>query len=119
MLDLENGIVIRQAELQWATAETLVLKVVWQAQQASLPDYSVAVHLVSQDPPAGPQDIVTQADRKHPVVGWYPTSRWVAGEVVTDYYRLTVPPQAEPQAVRIGMYQRIDDGQFQNSKWLS
>jgi hypothetical protein len=121
LLDLGNGVVVRRAELRWETADTLILMVEWQARQELLPNYSVAVHLVSQNPPTDPRHVLAQADREHPVAGWYPTSRWLAGEVVTDYYLLTVPPQAEaaPQAVRLGMYQLADDGQFQNSDWLS
>ena len=82
-------------------------------------DYSIAVHLVAQDPPTGPHDIIAQADRNHPVEGWYPTSRWQTGETVSEYYRLTLPPDAAPTAVRVGMYQVAADGRFENSDWLS
>jgi len=116
---LGNGILIREANLTWHTPDTLLLTVDWEAEQQDLPNYSVAIHLVTQTPPTGPQDIAAQADRAHPVNGWYPTSRWAANELVRDHYLLTVPPDSAPTAVRIGMYQQVEDGQFINSEWLS
>ncbi len=119
VLALGNGIAIHQADLAWLSADQLLLTVTWQAQQGGLPDYSVAVHLVAQDPPTGPQDILAQADSTHPVNGWYPTSRWQPGELVTDHFLLSVPGGSAPQAVRVGMYQSLPDGSFQNTAWLS
>jgi hypothetical protein len=119
LLDLGNGIAIRDAQLVWTDDNTLHLAVEWQALQDDLSDYSIAVHLVAQDPPIGPQDILTQADRNHPVAGWYPSSLWQAGEVVTDHFLLEVPEGGEPVAVRVGMYQALADGTFANSEWLS
>lgn len=119
VLDLGNGILIRQTDLAWLAADQLLLTVTWQGQQAGLPDYSVAVHLVAQEPPAGPQDILAQADSSHPVNGWRPTSTWQPGELVTDHFLLAVPEGAAPQAVRVGMYQALPDGSFANTAWLS
>ena len=119
VLALGNGIAIHQADLAWLPDNQLLLTVTWQAQQPDLGDYSVAVHLVSQDPPTGSQDILAQADSSHPVYGWYPTSRWQPGELVTDHFLLAVPEGAAPQAVRVGMYQSLPDGAFQNTAWLS
>ena len=116
---LGNGIVIQNATLSSPAFDTLLLTINWEAKQNELPDYSIAIHLVTQDPPTAPQDILAQADRAHPVDGWYPTSRWVAGEVVRDHYLLTIPPDAAPIAVRVSMYQALEDGQFINSEWLS
>ncbi len=116
---LGNGLVIRHAELAWAADDTLLVTVDWQAQQDHLADYSVAVHLVTQDPPTAPEHVIAQADSAHPVDGWYPTSDWVKGEVVRDVYSLAAPPASKPVAVQIDMYRVLADGQFQNSKWLS
>jgi hypothetical protein len=118
-LDLQNGIAIQTAEATWRGPERLELTVEWRAQENVEGDYSVAVHLVSEDPPAGPQDILTQADRSHPVDGWYPTSRWQAGEVVSDYYWLEAPAGSQPVAIRVAMYQTLPDGSFENTAWLS
>jgi hypothetical protein len=38
--------------------------------------------------------------------------------MVRDHYRLRVPADAAPVAVRIGMYRQTADG-FENSPWLS
>ena len=119
VFDLGNGILIQQAELTWETDDTLLLSVDWQAQNGNLADYSIAIHLVAQDPPTGPQDILDQADRNHPVAGRYPTSRWQAGEVVSSFYQLNVPSGTQPVAVRVSMYQVIEDGSFVNTDWLS
>jgi len=79
-------------------------------------DHAVAVHLLAAYPPAGPEDILAQADRSHPVGGWYPTSRWSAGECVPDSYAL---PQMEGAiGVRLAMYRALSDGSFENSEWL-
>jgi hypothetical protein len=119
LLDLGNGIAIQDAALTWLDDDTLHLIVTWQALQDDLSNYSIAVHLAAQDPPTGPQDILTQADRNHPVFGWYPTSRWQAGQVVTDHFVLDVPEGSLPLTVRVGMYQMLADGSFENSEWLS
>lgn len=119
LLHLKNGLTILRADLAWEDERTLLLSVVWQAREAVDVDYSVAVHLVSRDPPAGPGDIPAQADAEHPVDGLYPTSLWRPGEVVRDDVLLSAPPGAEPVALRVGMYRILADGQFENSDWLS
>ncbi len=117
--DLGQGVLVRQVDLSWRTEDTLLLVVSWQAQKDHLPDYSVAVHLVSRDPPAGSADLLAQDDRANPVYGWYPVSRWSAGEVVREMYLLKVPAGSSPKAVRLGMYQVSSAGEFRNSPWLS
>jgi hypothetical protein len=117
-LTLENGVAVQAADLAWIDEDTLELEVVWRALRPIETDYSVAVHLLRADPPAGPADLLDQDDRAHPVDGWYPTSRWRAGEMVRDHYRLRVPAEAAPVAVRVGMYRQTADG-FENSPWLS
>ncbi|MCP4428135.1 MAG: DUF2723 domain-containing protein, partial [Chloroflexi bacterium] len=104
LFNLSNGILIRQASVAWRSDNELDIIIDWQAEREPLSDYSVAVHLVAQDPPTGSHDIIAQADRNHPVEGWYPTSRWQTGEIVSEYYRLVLPPDAKPTAVRVGMY---------------
>jgi hypothetical protein len=119
LLRLDNDIAIQDVQLRWADEQTLLVQVTWQALVQPTADYSVAIHLVSQDPPAGPQDIVAQADQANPVDGWYATSQWTAGEIVHDAYALTVPPEAVATTVRVGMYQVTAAGEFRNSGWLS
>lgn len=119
LLDLENGIGVVDASLSRRSDSQLLLKMIWLAGDAPDADYSVAVHLVAFDPPRGPEDILSQADQQHPVEGWYPTSRWTAGEIVTDHYLIDVPAGSQPVAVRVGMYRQQPDGSFENSPWLS
>jgi hypothetical protein len=124
--DLGNGIAIRSVQLAEQPDGGLEVTVYWQAgpaygqaESAPLRDYSVAVHLVASDPPRSGEDVLAQADRAHPVYGFYPTSRWRAGEVVRDQYTISLPEGANPQAVRIGMYYVDEDGAFVNTRWLS
>ena len=118
-LDLGNGIRIAYAEVSRLSNDKALITVVWQATEVPIIDYSVAVHLVANDPPHGPEDVLATSDRKHPVDGWYPTSRWTSGEVVTDVYLIDMVDDPKPAAVRVAMYHRDDDGSFVNSSWLS
>jgi len=118
-LDLENGLRIARAGLSPSRDGRLVLELVWQAVTVPGADYSVAVHLVAHDPPRGPDDILAQRDFQHPVEGWYPTSRWTAGELVNDYYFIEAPAGSRPVAVRVTLYRQRDNGSFENGPWLS
>lgn len=118
-LDLENGVWIRSAQLSREEDGRFTLTVYWQAEEMPSVDYSVAVHLTAHDPPQGAEDVLFQADRYHPVYGWYPTSRWRAGEVVRDHYIIEVPDGTQPQSVRVALYRTDDSGSFVNSPWLS
>jgi hypothetical protein len=117
-LDLGNGIRVLGAQLNRSRPDQLTLTVYWQAEQEPDKDYNVAVHLLAHDPPQGPGDILAQADRQHPVGGWYPTSRWQAEEIVRDDYVIPVSAGTQPVAVRVGMYQVDPQGQFVNTEWL-
>jgi hypothetical protein len=117
--DLANGARVRGYQLVWASEDELQLTLYWQADEPLAFDYSTAVHLVAADPPAGPADILTQADKAHPVDGWYPTTRWRAGEIVRDSYLLPVPAGSAPAAVRVAMYRSDPAAGFVNSPWLS
>ncbi len=79
--------------------DALRLALVWRAQQAMPTDYTVFVHLVNaQDAIAAQYDAMPQGNT-------YPTSWWVAGEVVTDNITLSLK-DAPPGAYRlaVGMY---------------
>ncbi|MDP2661165.1 MAG: glycosyltransferase family 39 protein [Dehalococcoidia bacterium] len=71
----------------------------WKAETAPNHDYTVFVQLI------GPGGLVSQYDAK-PRANSYPTSVWDAGEVVQDFFRLSVPPGAEVGTYRLiaGMY---------------
>lgn len=117
--DLENGARIVGVETSRMADDRILLTVYWQADRPIAADYSTAVHLVAHDPPAGPADILSQADRAHPVDGWYPTTRWRSGEIVRDAYLLNVPEGSAPAAIRVGMYRSDPTAGFVNTPWLS
>ncbi|MBC7254673.1 MAG: hypothetical protein H5T66_01020 [Chloroflexi bacterium] len=117
LLDLGNGVAIISTEIA-RSPDVLELLVSWQAVQPIREDYSVGVHLLAHVPP-GPQDILAQADRAHPIGGWYPTSQWDEREIVQDEYLLSIPEGSHPVAVRIGMYRILGAGQFANTPWLT
>ena len=117
--DLGNGARIWGVASEWSGDDQILLTVYWQADEAIAADYSTAVHLVANDPPTGPADVLAQADRSHPVDGWYPTTRWQPGEIVRDSYLLTVPAGSSPAAIRIAMYRTDPEAGFVNTPWLS
>jgi hypothetical protein len=117
--DLENGARILGVESEWAGPDDILLTVYWRADRPVEADYSTAVHLVAQDPPASEADILDQADRAHPVDGWYPTTRWREGEIVRDAYLLRVPEGSSPAAMRVAMYRSDPAAGFVNTPWLS
>jgi hypothetical protein len=114
---LGNGIIVRNAHLDCQDNQ-ITLTVDWEAQQPILNDYSVAVHLLRQQPLADPADLLAQADASHPVAGWYPTTLWSPGIITRDSYILTIPPDTTPAALRITMYTQTADGSFVNGEWL-
>jgi hypothetical protein len=117
--NLENGAHIRGYRAEWASDNEILLSVYWQAARPIEADYSTAVHLVAHDPPASETDILDQADKAHPVDGWYPTTRWRADEIVRDMYLLTVPEGGNPAAIRVAMYRTDPTAGFVNTPWLS
>ncbi len=117
--DLQNGVTVRAVETEWVSPTEVMLTVYWEAENGVDDDYSVAVHLVAQDPPRGEADILDQDDRAAPVNNWYPPSRWRPGEIVRDRYLVSVPEEASPAAIRLGMYRHDPEMGFVNTPWLS
>jgi hypothetical protein len=117
--DLENGVQVRAVETEWVSPTDILLTVYWQAEEGADADYSVAVHLVVQDPPQSEADILDQDDRVAPVNNWYPPSRWRPGEIVRDRYLVTVPEGSSPAGIRLGMYRSDPEAGFINTPWLS
>jgi hypothetical protein len=109
---------IAAAELE-RQGEAYLVRVDWVAERKPGRDYSTAVHLVSRVPAEGAEDVLDQADSRHPVEGWYPTTGWVAGQVVRDMYRLEASPEKVPLAVRVTAYYVAEDGGFVNGEWLT
>ena len=74
----------------------------WQSLAEVAEDYVVFVHLLDQ----GTGQLVAQIDEA-PQNGDYPTSLWVAGEIVIDRHTLSAPnnlPAGTPLLLRVGFY---------------
>ncbi len=103
---LGESILLRGYDLSGAPQSNTPLTVTlyWQAQTALSRDYTVFVHLFDE---AG--EMLAQDDGP-PRAGWYPTSAWVAGDVIIDVRRLDVPELSAGQTVyvRVGMYLPAD-----------
>ncbi|MDX2160940.1 MAG: DUF2723 domain-containing protein [bacterium] len=88
--------------------ESWDVRIDWVAPVPPLPrDYSVFVHLLDAD-----GNVIAQADQVAPVYGWYPFTRWTAGEQVRDVY-----PLARVRGgvrIRYGLYYQENDGTFTN-----
>ncbi len=117
--DLNNGIRIRNVQKNKIDDNQIQLTIYWENVASTTHDFSVAIHLVAQDPPMSAADILSQADNNHPVEGFYPTTRWQPGEIVRDDYLVTIPPGSEPAAIRIGMYYQDPEAGFINTPWHS
>ncbi|MHB8627322.1 MAG: hypothetical protein ACYDBJ_11050 [Aggregatilineales bacterium] len=103
-----DGIVTYGAKLDCSPDSGITLHVTWGAQTAPARDFSVFVHLIGRDA----NDVLATADESAPVYGWYPTSRWSAGEAIPDFYILPTAPKAI--AVQFGLYEQPTPGQFVN-----
>ncbi|MCB8976447.1 MAG: glycosyltransferase family 39 protein [Ardenticatenaceae bacterium] len=75
------------------------LKTYWQAQRPIEASYTIFVHLLDGD-----GVLVAQQDAL-PQGGAYPTTIWAVGEVVVDEAVLSLPPEAKPATLSIGLYQ--------------
>lgn len=116
--DLENGVRVRGWHVEWLNDEDLLLTIYWQAERPLETNYSVAIHLVAREQPAGEADILDQADLANPVDGWYPTTQWRDDEIVRDTALLHVPEGSAPAAIRVAMYRSDPELGFVNSPWL-
>jgi 4-amino-4-deoxy-L-arabinose transferase-like glycosyltransferase len=79
------------------------LELVWQAETAPAVDYTIFVHWLTVDGRCEP--CIWQQDTI-PRQGQYPTTRWLAGEVIIDTFQMTPPSHLPPGTypVEIGWY---------------
>ncbi|HOT91880.1 MAG TPA: hypothetical protein PLJ78_07510 [Anaerolineae bacterium] len=91
-----------------AAGQPLEVTLYWQALAEMTEDYLVFVHLL--DMTSG--RIIAQVDEA-PQHNGYPTSLWLAGEIVTDRHTLAIPADLSDgdYALRIGFY-RQEDGTY-------
>jgi len=74
-------------------------------------NYSISVRLFTKD---GTQ--LWSEDRQHFVLGMYPTTRWLPGEVVGDYFEIPFPRHIPAGRYRLGiiLYTFTSDGNWHN-----
>jgi hypothetical protein len=75
------------------TADEISVTLAWRALRAPDRDYTVFVHVIGED-----GAIFSQIDAQPA----RPTGRWIEGEVVTDSYRLPIPPGE--YRIAVGLY---------------
>ncbi|MBN1427594.1 MAG: DUF2723 domain-containing protein [Anaerolineae bacterium] len=85
------------------------LVLAWRAPIAHPKDYSISLRILTED-----WQPVWSADIAAPVLGMYPTSRWVPGEIVTDYHELAIPREMPPGRYlwTVVVYRQLEDGSF-------
>ena len=107
---LEDGLSLAGYRVQ--TDRVIQLTLWWQARQPLPADYAISVRLFAE---RADGRLVDQADNAHPVLGCYPTTLWSPGEVVGDYYELSLDSATPgPHHIDVVVYQRLPDGGFRN-----
>ncbi len=102
-VDLDDGITFRGYELgptEAGAGETITLTLHWAAREAPSTDYQVFVHLLGDD-----RTPLAQRDGP-PLMGYYPTGMWAAGEALADPRVLSLPADLSGGEYRlsVGMY---------------
>ncbi|MCI0395783.1 MAG: hypothetical protein L0322_12695, partial [Chloroflexi bacterium] len=118
-ISLGDGISLLGYRLEPAGESALRLTLYFQATYDLASDYSVTVKLTDEPIIDSPDDIVAQQDTVHPVFGWYPTSRWLPGEIVRDIYLLEWEPAGQPTRAEINLYRQSEPGVFHNLTVIS
>jgi hypothetical protein len=112
----EADVALVEARAWWTEDGDIRLTTEWRALRQPTRDYHVFVHATDQPAIRGPEDILAQGDRAHPVYGFYPSSRWRAGERVRDDYRIALPMDLpagrRPTRLDVGLYTVGVDGAF-------
>ncbi len=76
----------------------LLVDLYWRSEAAPEADYTVFLHWVDA---AG---VLVAQDDGPPAGGAYPTSWWLAGDVIRDRHTLTLDDLRAPYTLRVGMY---------------
>jgi 4-amino-4-deoxy-L-arabinose transferase-like glycosyltransferase len=82
--------------------EETVVTLCWQSLLPTGTDYTVFVHLVDED-----GELVETADAP-PMQGAFPTSEWLAGDVIADVHRLSALAGGPDYGITVGMYNPVD-----------
>jgi hypothetical protein len=86
------------------------LLLTWRASIEIDADYSLSLRILNESW----EQVLPSVDIAAPVMGMYPTSRWITGEVVQDYHEINVPPDLAPGRYlwTLVVYRQQDDGTF-------
>jgi hypothetical protein len=81
--------------------EKLAVKLYWYVQKTPVDDRKVFLHLNLPDDSGR----VAQSDQS-PLLGYYPTTQWEAGQIFADEYHVAIPRDTPPghYVVTVGMY---------------
>ena len=82
-----EGAIYAIADAPLRGGSTLHVTLYWQAVDAPPAEYAVTLCLADAT-----GHIWLKRQNRHPVGGTYPTSHWQRGEIVADYYALSLPP---------------------------
>jgi hypothetical protein len=96
----EKGLTLAGHRLAAVSPQELRLSLLWQAEAEIEADYAVFVHLTRDD-------VILAQDDSFPAGGYYPTSLWRVGDVVSDEHTLALPEPYDPdkQKLIVGFYQ--------------
>lgn len=104
-----------QAPGRWKIGEPMNIKLDWGVAAQIDQDYQVYVHLRDQ----ATQENVAQADGP-PLEGWYPTSWWPVGEIITDEREFQLATEIEPGTYDLyaGFYDLVSGERFGSDNYL-
>lgn len=80
--------------------------ITWKSLTKPSQDYTMFVQLIDPEGQVGPNGLVAQWDAQ-PKEGHYPTSFWQPGEVISEPFLLSLPPDLPPKTYHLiaGLYQ--------------
>lgn len=86
------------------------LSLTWRALADIPADYSVSLQVLDES-----WNPVWSRDIQNPVMGMYPTSRWIEGEIVQDYHEISLPRDLPPgrYSWTVVVYRVLEDGTFE------
>ncbi len=107
----EEGLTLVGHRLAAVSPQELRLSLLWRAEAEIEADYTVFVHLMRDgfDTPSAtqPKDAILAQDDSPPAGGYYPTSLWRVGDIVSDEHTLALPEPYDPSKHKliVGFYQ--------------
>ncbi|MFQ5812731.1 MAG: ArnT family glycosyltransferase [Anaerolineae bacterium] len=96
----EKGLTLVGHRLDAVSPQELRLSLLWRAEAEIEADYTVFVHLMRDD-------AILAQDDSFPAEGYYPTSLWRVGDIVSDEHTLALPEPYDPAEHKliVGFYQ--------------